>query len=130
MINSATQAAPEPHFESLSLPLMNGRLSFILTNLVLLAIAIFTSLIGWSSVCPNEAAAETLFRRSPRQSTLQYFATHRTGKERLLNDGNTGDWMILHQAGPVFVDTRFVFYGKKFFTEWCDCLDDMPGWRS
>lgn len=131
LVTTQTLAPVDRVLDRYRKPIVPNVITRALKELILAVAAVLLSLAAWNFACPTEDTAEQLLRRSPKKETLQYFATHRTGKERVLTDGGTGDWLILHQAGPVFIDTRFDFYGKKFFSEWVEyCLDAAPGWRS
>ena len=110
------------------LPSMSSRMLQIFENAALPALAVGAALVIWPLTCPNEEYADALFRHSRVNDTLKYYVANRLPADRVFNDADTGDWLILHQAGPVFMDTRFDFYGKAFFNRFYDCLEGSPGW--
>lgn len=97
-------------------------------DLMLLTCALVAGIKIWSVTCPDAKWAEAYFRGAATAQSLGWYEKSRTGKERVFCDADTGDWLILHQAGPVFIDTRFDFYGNLFFNEWLDCMEGKPGW--
>lgn len=97
-------------------------------DLMLLTCALLAGFKIWSTTCPDAAWAEAYFRGARTGEALAWYEKNRTGKERVFCDADTGDWLILHKAGKVFIDTRFDFYGKNFFYEWYSCMEGTPGW--
>jgi hypothetical protein len=64
-------------------------------------------------------------------SAIEVYAAQRTPNDRLLTDPISGSCIIAATPGiPVFIDTRFDFYGGAFSTAVLDALALKPGWRT
>jgi hypothetical protein len=50
--------------------------------------------------------------------------------DRLFNDPAVGSWLILRGSVPVFIDTRYDVYDKRFCEQFISCLSGLPGWHS
>lgn len=69
-------------------------------------------------------------RCKPLLPAIQAYMVARSAHDRLLTDPITGSCMIAAAPGvPVFIDTRFDFYGSDFTTKTLDALELKPGWR-
>lgn len=91
--------------------------------------ALLVPIIIWCSKYPNEASIRTAFL-GPEESTLSFYAINCSKQGRPFNDSDTGDRLIFLNAGPVFIDSRFDFYGPEFFRSWFECLEGSePVWK-
>ncbi|HXV22796.1 MAG TPA: hypothetical protein VED46_00915 [Alphaproteobacteria bacterium] len=62
---------------------------------------------------------------------IEAYAAQRLPQDRLLTDPISGSCMIAAAPGiPVFIDTRFDFYGGAFSTATLDALALKSGWRT
>lgn len=62
---------------------------------------------------------------------IEAYAAQRMLHDRLLTDPISGSCMIVVAPNiPVFIDTRFDFYGGTFSTATLDALALKPGWRT
>jgi len=67
----------------------------------------------------------------PVLPAIHAYLAARSTHDRLLTDPITGSCMIAAAPGvPVFIDTRFDFYGSDFSTETLDALALRPGWQN
>lgn len=64
----------------------------------------------------------------PMRPVLSFMQNHKLG-QRIFNSASVGSNMILAGLTPVFIDTRFDFYGKDFCDRWQDCMLARPGWQ-
>lgn len=51
-------------------------------------------------------------------------------RDRMFCSAAFGCSQILEDLGPVFIDTRFDFYGKKFCAEYDDCIHARGDWQA
>ena len=64
------------------------------------------------------------------EKAIEAYEAERTPSDRLLTDPLSGSCMIAAAPGiPVFIDTRFDFYGGAFSASALDLLALKPGWR-
>jgi hypothetical protein len=67
----------------------------------------------------------------PVLPAIHAYLAARSTHDHLLTDPITGSCMIAAAPGvPVFIDTRFDFYGSEFSTETLDALAVRPGWNN
>jgi hypothetical protein len=64
------------------------------------------------------------------EKAVAFIKEHPQLKEKMFCDGAVGSSMILADLQPVFLDTRFDFYGQDFCRRCYDCLNAVSNWRS
>jgi hypothetical protein len=60
---------------------------------------------------------------------IQFLAKNPQLRARLFTDASIGCSQIMAKQTPVFIDSRFDFYGKEFFDSWLDCLKARGNWQ-
>lgn len=60
---------------------------------------------------------------------IQFLKQHPQYRKQIYSDAAIGCSSILEDIGPVFIDTRFDFYGKKFYDAWLNCLRAGRDWQ-
>lgn len=63
------------------------------------------------------------------QDAVSVIKKHPELRPGMLTDAAVGCSLIVEGLAPVFIDTRFDFYGKQFCDEWLDCLRVRTDWR-
>jgi hypothetical protein len=61
--------------------------------------------------------------------TTQFLKRHPELTKKLLCDPSVGCSLIFENLLPVFIDTRFDFYGRQFCTDFNNCFDAEEGWQ-
>ncbi len=100
--------------------------SLIAATLAVASLAI--PAIMWYSKYPRESEIRTAFL-GEKSLTLRYYAIHCAKYAHPFNDSDTGDRLIFLDAGPVFIDSRFDFYGREFFRNWFDTVEAYGNWQ-
>ncbi|MBA4027491.1 MAG: hypothetical protein C0473_04535 [Cyanobacteria bacterium DS3.002] len=62
--------------------------------------------------------------------TTIFLKQHPTLTKNMFCDPAIGNSLIFENLSPVFIDTRFDFYGRKFCTEYNNCFNAEEGWQS
>lgn len=88
--------------------------------------AVVVSAACWYYHHPSEAeACNVYFEQS--QELLQLAGNYIKKEDRLFNDATTGDWLILLNHAPVYIDTRYDMYPKQFCHNSFACMYGAPG---
>ncbi|MBY0548199.1 MAG: hypothetical protein K2W95_12970 [Candidatus Obscuribacterales bacterium] len=96
------------------------------TNIFLFAIALLVSAGCWCAKHPTERDARNVYLEE--SADLLQLAGHYLKKgDRLFNDATTGDWLVLLNQGPVYLDTRYDMYPKQFCHNSFACAYGAPG---
>lgn len=82
----------------------------------------------WNWKYPSESVIRSAFL-GDKSLTLNYYAAHCAANAHPFNDSDTGDRLIFLGAGPVFIDSRFDFYGREFFRNWFECIESYGNWQ-
>lgn len=61
---------------------------------------------------------------------VMFIKQHPQLKERMFCDAAVGCSEIFEELGPVFIDTRFDFYGRKFCQQYYDCINATGDWQA
>lgn len=62
--------------------------------------------------------------------TTTFLKQHPALTKNMFCDPAIGNTLIFENLSPVFIDTRFDFYGRKFCTEYNNCFNAEEGWQS
>jgi hypothetical protein len=62
--------------------------------------------------------------------TTTFLKRHPALTKNMFCDPAIGNSLIFENLSPVFIDTRFDFYGRKFCTEYNNCFNAEEGWQS
>ncbi len=62
--------------------------------------------------------------------TTTFLKQHPDLTKNMFCDPAIGNTLIFENLSPVFIDTRFDFYGRKFCTEYNNCFNAEEGWQS
>lgn len=62
--------------------------------------------------------------------TTTFLKQHPELTKNMFCDPAIGNTLIFENLSPVFIDTRFDFYGRKFCTEYNNCFNAEEGWQS
>jgi len=62
--------------------------------------------------------------------TTIFLKQHPDLTKNMFCDPAIGNCLIFENLSPVFIDTRFDFYGRKFCTEYNNCFNAEEGWQS
>lgn len=63
------------------------------------------------------------------QKAVAFLKAHPNLPKRMFCDASLGCSLILEGLGPVFIDTRFDFYGINFRREYLNCLNAQGDWQ-
>lgn len=63
------------------------------------------------------------------KGAIEFLKKHPELVNKMFCDDAAGCSMILENVGPVFIDTRFDFYGQDFTNQFRQCLYAQNGWR-
>lgn len=61
--------------------------------------------------------------------TIKFLKEHPSLTKNLLCDPSIGSCLIFENLAPVFIDSRFDFYGRQFCTEFNNCFNTEEGWQ-
>ncbi|MFA6209546.1 MAG: hypothetical protein WCT03_08195 [Candidatus Obscuribacterales bacterium] len=61
--------------------------------------------------------------------TTKFLKRHPDLLNRMFCDPAIGSSLIFENLAPVFIDTRFDFYGRQFCSEYNSCFDAEQGWQ-
>lgn len=64
------------------------------------------------------------------QGAIKYLKQHPDLRTQMLCSPALGCSQILENLGPVFIDTRFDFYGRQFCSEYNACIQAQDGWQA
>jgi len=90
------------------------------------AIALIVSAGCWCAKHPTESDARNLYFEESAD-LLQLAGSYLKKGDRLFNDATTGDWLVLLNQRPVYLDTRYDMYPKQFCHNSFACAYGAPG---
>ncbi len=61
---------------------------------------------------------------------INYLKQHPEMRKQMLCSPALGCSQILENLGPVFIDTRFDFYGRQFCSQYNNCIQAQDGWQA
>lgn len=61
---------------------------------------------------------------------INFLKHHPQMRKQMLCSPALGCSQILENLGPVFIDTRFDFYGRQFCSDYNNCIQAQDGWQS
>lgn len=61
--------------------------------------------------------------------TTKFLKQHPDLTKNMFCDPSIGSCLIFEDLWPVFIDTRFDFYGRRFCTEYNNCFNAEEGWQ-
>lgn len=64
------------------------------------------------------------------EGAIKYLKQHPDLRKQMLCSPALGCSQILENLGPVFIDTRFDFYGRQFCSEYNACIQAQDGWQA
>lgn len=105
-----------------------GRFAHITVNTVMPVVAIAFSVFAYNACFPHDKPIWFTHNES-NFNVVKMLQRHKELQRNLFVDSAVGCSMILEDMTPVFIDSRFDFYGKKFCDDWIDCLQGKGDWR-
>jgi hypothetical protein len=90
-------------------------------------VGVLLALVVWQSVSAAQPGSDC----RKLQPAIAFYQKVRHETDKLFNSPLVGSCLLLAENHPrVFFDTRFDFYGERFFTEVAQALTVRPQWRS
>lgn len=102
-----------------------GALVLTVAPIVVAALICFAT---YNSVFPYDKTVWFTHQYS-NQGAIEFLKKHPGLVKQMFCDDAAGCSMIMENLGPVFIDTRFDFYGQDFTNQFRQCLYAQHGWQ-
>jgi len=105
-----------------------GKRGALVLTVAPIVVAALVCLATYNSVFPYNKTVWFTHQHS-NQGAIEFLKEHPELVKKMFCDDAAGCSMILENLGPVFIDTRFDFYGQDFSNQYRQCLYAQHGWQ-